>query len=71
MSKELKPCPLCGSEAKLTEQMRPYIRCSDCSLVFGAWANCCQNEGFLDGILQEEFLIQDWNTRIGQNYEKL
>lgn len=56
---ELKPCPLCGSEVKITEYIDGYYRvsCTKCPLEFGRY-------WFAKG--QKQLLRKAWNRRVGE-----
>ena len=50
MADKLKPCPFCGSEAKLANAVAHYVRCDTC-MAFGPTA------------LDDTEAIKLWNTR--------
>ena len=60
MSKELKPCPFCGGEAKRRDgsSTTPYIRCTRCGCRTGSSRS-------------DERLVAAWNRRVMPVYAKV
>lgn len=60
MSKELKPCPFCGSEAKIKKTKEKFLLDEFVEYYSVFCTNCCCETQYSS---TEEETVKDWNRR--------